>query len=354
MLAKLNNVFFCTILGTDEINVFDMMKSFTVSNVFSFFTSNPKITDAILSDETIQALLKSGDQYDVVIVVSFLNEPLYAIANHFKAPLIVYSLSGASVFTDDLVGNPTPFAYVPILTNSNRMTFIERVTNTLAGVGIDLLRNYIYFPMQETVRAKHFPNDPDLKAIMKDTSLVLLNSYASISMPRPMVPNMIEIGGFQMKSPKPLPADLQSFMDNAKDGVIYFSLGSNVLSKHMPVEIKNTIMEVFSKVKQQVLWKWEEDVLPGQPKNVKISKWLPQTDLLAHPNLRLFITHGGWGSICEAIASGVPLIGVPVMGDQYNHVQEMAHQGYGVRVDLSNITVQSLGWAINEVVNNPR
>jgi glucuronosyltransferase len=38
--------------------------------------------------------------------------------------------------------------------------------------------------------------------------------------------------------------------------------------------------EVFSKLKQRVLWKWENDSLAGQPGNVKLGKWLPQSDIL--------------------------------------------------------------------------
>lgn len=41
-----------------------------------------------------------------------------------------------------------------------------------------------------------------------------------------------------------------------------------------------------------MLWKWEDD-LPDKPSNIRIEKWLPQNDILGHPNVKLFITHGG-------------------------------------------------------------
>jgi hypothetical protein len=39
-------------------------------------------------------------------------------------------------------------------------------------------------------------------------------------------------------------------------------------------------LEAFSKLKQRVLWKWENDSLPGQSSNLKLGKWLPQSDIL--------------------------------------------------------------------------
>jgi hypothetical protein len=48
----------------------------------------------------------------------------------------------------------------------------------------------------------------------------------------------------------------------------------------MPESKRNAFLEVFSKLKQKVLWKWETDTLPGQPKNVMLGKWLPQSDIL--------------------------------------------------------------------------
>ena len=49
-----------------------------------------------------------------------------------------------------------------------------------------------------------------------------------------------------------------------------------------------------------VLWKWDAAV-PDLPANVLTSAWLPQQDVLGHPNLRVFVTHGGMGSVMEAI-----------------------------------------------------
>jgi UDP:flavonoid glycosyltransferase YjiC (YdhE family) len=76
---------------------------------------------------------------------------------------------------------------------------------------------------------------------------------------------------------------LQKYLDEASDGVIYFSMGSNLKSSQMPESIRNAFVEVFSKLKQRVLWKWEADTLPGQPNNLKLGKWLPQSDILGEP-----------------------------------------------------------------------
>ena len=76
--------------------------------------------------------------------------------------------------------------------------------------------------------------------------------------------------------------DIKIFLDEAPDGVIYFSMGSNLNSSQMPEDKKQAFLEAFSKLKQKVLWKWETDSLPGQPNNVKLGKWLPQSDILGN------------------------------------------------------------------------
>lgn len=90
----------------------------------------------------------------------------------------------------------------------------------------------------------------------------------------------MNIGGAHIKPPKPLPKDLKEFLDESKNGVIFFSLGSFVKSTDMPAHKAAMFFDVFAKLKQNVIWKFEDETLPNIPANVKISKWLPQSDIL--------------------------------------------------------------------------
>ncbi|PSN29441.1 UDP-glucuronosyltransferase [Blattella germanica] len=131
-------------------------------------------------------------------------------------------------------------------------------------------------------------------------------------------------------------------------------MGSNLQSSQMPDSKRDAFLKAFGKLKQKVLWKWETDTLPGQPKNVRLGKWLPQSDILAHPNIRLFITHGGLLSTQEALDRGVPVVGIPVFADQFLNSNRAVLAGYGIRLDYSNVTEESLLWAVKEVIDHPK
>ena len=63
--------------------------------------------------------------------------------------------------------------------------------------------------------------------------------------------------------------------------------------KMWPEDKRNAFTKAFGKLKQKVLWKYENETLPDNPGNIKIGSWFPQRDILAHPNVKLFMTHGG-------------------------------------------------------------
>ncbi|CAI9104576.1 OLC1v1003279C1 [Oldenlandia corymbosa var. corymbosa] len=50
--------------------------------------------------------------------------------------------------------------------------------------------------------------------------------------------------------------------------------------------------------------------------NGKLVKWCPQELVLAHKSLACFLTHCGWNSTLESLASGAPVITFPQWGDQ--------------------------------------
>ncbi|KAJ3626604.1 hypothetical protein MTP99_017086 [Tenebrio molitor] len=186
----------------------------------------------------------------------------------------------------------------------------------------------------------------------KQSFLTLLPLFANM-MPVPYVPSMIDVGGLHVKTPKKLPMDLQQLLDNAKEGVIYFSLGSNLKSALLPNEKRQILLNTFSKLKETVLWKWEDDTLPGKPANVHIAKWLPQQDVLAHPNLKLFITHGGLLSTTETIYHGVPALAIPIAGDQKLNARQMVNMGIGLTIGYQEITEEALSNKINQLLSNP-
>lgn len=72
---------------------------------------------------------------------------------------------------------------------------------------------------------------------------------------------------------------MKKVLDSAKQGFIYFSMGSNLKSKDIPQSLKESFIKIFSKLKQTVIWKFEE-VLPNLPKNVHILTWAPQQSIL--------------------------------------------------------------------------
>lgn len=193
---------------------------------------------------------------------------------------------------------------------------------------------------------------------------------------KPNVPGIIDVGGLHITPPKPLPADLQKFLDETAFGVIYFSFGkhtiflfyfrhvifnknvstgSQVKSSEMPAAQLKAFISVFKEFSHvKILWKWESDNIEEIPKNVMVKKWLPQNDILAHPNVRLFITHGGLLGGQEGIHYGVPMLGIPFFGDQKLNTNKAVVSGYALKLDFNNITVDSLRWSINELLDNPK
>lgn len=104
----------------------------------------------------------------------------------------------------------------------------------------------------------------------------LLCSLADVSMLNEM---LTLLSAIIITRKKILFQDLQTLMDNATNGVIYFSMGSTWRSKDLPSSVKKGLVKMFGKLKQTVIWKYEED-LPNLPKNLKIVHWAPQQSLL--------------------------------------------------------------------------
>lgn len=212
-------------------------------------------------------------------------------------------------------------------------------------------------PAQEAIYKRYFSpyhaNLPPLIDLIHNVSLVLVNTHPLLQYPRPYVPNMIEIPGLQLRHVEDLGTDLNKYIEEAEDGVIFFSGGADLQTADWSLDRIEAFMNTFIELKTvRVLWKWENISLPLHPPNIVVGPWWPQQEVLSHPNVRMFITIGGHLSMMEALANAKPIIGVPIFGDHILNVDKAVKEGYGIKLDYNNLSVAGVRSAIEEILNN--
>lgn len=336
---------------------YDIANTTIVSMLKMMAIAFTEMEDQLLSGKPITDLLNSEEKFDLVIYEEMFMNTFMAFAHRFDTPLVLISSNIVSSLISRMVGNPHTYSYTPdlLIGDSDKMNFFERMSNFLAGSAMHLMKIFLYNPRQNRLLEKYFSDEkgvPTIGELEKRIALVIGNSHFSVNYPRPNLPNVIEAGGLHIKETKPLPKDLQSFLDSSPEGVILFSMGSHIPGSDMPEHMKKAALEVFPQLKQKILWKWEKD-FPDKPSNVMVKKWLPQNDILAHPNVIAFMSHGGLLSTEESIYHGIPVVCIPVFGDQVINSYKAMKRGYGIQLKIENITPDTLSWALNEVIHNP-
>lgn len=148
------------------------------------------------------------------------------------------------------MGLLTPHSHVShtMLPYTDQMSFSERWYNSLVSTFDETIRKWVHLPAQNDIANRHFGHLgplPSVEEMIANISLVLANSHRSLFHPRPSMPTLINIGGAHVKKPKPLPQDLQKFIDESKHGVILFSLGTVVPAAKMPKEKLNAFLGKF-------------------------------------------------------------------------------------------------------------
>ncbi|RVE61581.1 hypothetical protein OJAV_G00172110 [Oryzias javanicus] len=249
-------------------------------------------------------------------------------------------------------GCPSPPSFVPRFFTglSDKMNFKERVINTLVALIEPLFCRLLYWRFNNI--AHQFLNEEvSVAEVLSDSDIWLLRIDFTLEFPRPLMPNMILVGGINCDLRKPLPKNLEQWV-SGKHGFIVFTLGSAIAD--MPEEITSVFLEAFRQIPQTVIWRYTGMVPDNIPKNIKLMKWVPQNDLLAHPGARAFITHAGSHGTFEGLCHGVPMLMVPIAGDQPDNAARMENRGVGVVLDITTMTTESLLQGLNEVINDTR
>ncbi|XP_065697553.1 UDP-glucuronosyltransferase 1A1-like isoform X4 [Patagioenas fasciata] len=276
------------------------------------------------------------------------------VALHFSIPTVFF-LRGIPCGIDiQAAQSPDPASYVPRLFSlyTDHMTFPQRTRNFLLATADYLTCSILLSPFESL--ASNFLQKPmTITQLLSHGSIWLKRTDFVFEYPMPVMPNMVFIGGINCGQRKPLSQEFEAIVNaSGEHGIVVFSLGS--LVSDIPMKKAEEIADALGSVPQTVLWRYTGKAPRNLPKNVKLVKWLPQNDLLAHPKTRAFITHGGSHGIYEGICNAVPMVLMPLFGDQMDNAKRVESRGAGLTLNVLEMTSQDISAALKAVINDKK
>ncbi|KAF7665902.1 hypothetical protein LDENG_00128230 [Lucifuga dentata] len=303
----------------------------------------------MLDDEAMVKNL-TNSQYDLV-----LTDPAIAagvvLGKYLKLPIVLnvrWITSGEGHFALA----PSPLSYIPVPGSglTDKMDFTQRIKNMLFYSIILFQQKFFIGPSYDALCDKYIEGGCDIISLLQEADIWLFRSDFVFDFPRPTMPNVIYIGGFQCKPAQPLPAELEDFVQSAGDhGVIIMTLGT--LINALPTDVADDIATVFAKMPQKVIWRHIGKRPSTLGNNTLVVDWMPQKELLGHPQTKVFVAHGGTNGVQEAIYHGVPVLGIPFFYDQYDNLLRLQERGAGKILQLGDVNGKSFEHGLKEMLH---
>ncbi|VEN52511.1 unnamed protein product [Callosobruchus maculatus] len=317
-----------------------------------------RISKLILDIKDIASLTKNETSFDLVMVEAHFPEFLIYGSIYGCPTVLLSSLDAINEVHGPMGNSINPVTNPDLLLPYFRdLDFQARLISTVY-VCLEWILGYPqYMSDRHKVLREYFGDDaPDVQQMLDNVAMLFVNTHPALHGFRSMGPNTVQFGGMvHMRDPQPLPRDLQTFLDSSVEGVVYFSLGTNMLSKDLKSKEFDVISQALSELPYKVLWKYELDDIPHKPGNIKFAKWLPQQDVLRHPNIRAFVTQGGLQSLEEAIYYHVPVVVLPFAADQEQNAKKVEFRNIGKAIyhKLTGLDKDQLKDAIIQVITDP-
>lgn len=346
---------------------------------------NVECVKVLVKSPVFQNFLRQKESFDVVLVQLMVGDALLSLGHYFNAPVIGISPSALNKWTRNAVGAPNLASFVPnMLTGySDRMGFWQRAYNSLCYLYDDVTYSQYYARDQQEILQKMYPNDekmPSFDALLRNISVVLYNSHPVFHSPSPAQPNLIPVGGLfiDRNNPTPLPSDIETFL-NDSIAAIYVAFGTNTELSSFGTRQRNAIINGFSEYPNMrlILQSKKSITIPShKPSDVMVRPYFPQQAILAHPKIKLFITHGGtffasksfeklWIfdvsfslkgmlSTTEAVHFAKPIIGIPIFYDQHMNMEIAEQRGFGISLPYEKLYTYKLRDAVRKIFTDPR
>lgn len=116
-------------------------------------------------------------------------------------------------------------------------------------------------------------------------------------------------------------------------------------------------MSVFQRLPQlKLIVRWEATTPPANtPNNVLVMPRVrSQNAILAHRNMRLFISSCDRRSLNEARFHGVPVLGVPLHYEQHQLLRPAMDEGWAMPMSFHYLDERSLHFGLDQMLNSSR
>lgn len=309
------------------------------------------MTAKIFENETLIKSLQQA-KYDLVLADPAMGGGVL-LAHKLGLPL-VFNVRWTSYGDGHFAIAPSPLSYVPVpgAELTDKMTFIQRVTNVLSYFITNYQHSKHFGQPYKAFCQKYFGPDVDYYSLLQNADIWLMRNDFTFEFPRPTMPNVVYMGGFQCKPSNPLPDELEKFVQSSGNhGVIIMSLGS--IFGELLSDITDEIAAAFAQLPQKVIWRHTGPRPSTLGNNTLLVKWMPQNDLLGHPKTKVFVSHGGTNGIQEAIYHAIPILGLPIAFDQHDNLSRMREKGTARVLDISQLDKSVFLEALKKVLYDP-
>ncbi|XP_043968065.1 UDP-glucuronosyltransferase 2A2-like [Gambusia affinis] len=310
-----------------------------------------QMTEGIFEDKALMQSLHDA-KFDLVLTDPAFGGGVF-LGHRLGLPL-VFNVRWTIQVEGHFTIAPSPLSYIPVPGSemTDRMTFIQRVKNFLIYIVTCIQFWYVVEPLYPEFVHRHFGKDVDYIELFQSADIWLMRNDFTFEFPRPTMPNIVYMSGFQCKPSKPLPKQLEEFVESSGEhGVIVMTLGT--LVEKLPEDMAEDIAAAFAELPQKVIWRHKGKKPSTLGNNTLILDWLPQNDLLGHPKTKVFVAHGGTNGLQEAIYHGVPLVGLPLMFDQPDNFFRMGSRGVAKVLDYGTVNKDVFLEALKEVLYEP-
>ncbi|CAG13780.1 unnamed protein product, partial [Tetraodon nigroviridis] len=232
----------------DHMNYIEMYRKY-IDLMMVELQNNLKFLDGVVKSETIIKRLKEG-KYDLLLA-----DPLFPgsdlLAEILDLPLVFSLRFSPALNWERHCGQmPAPPSFVPGAMSklTDKMDFSERMWNFLFYAVQDIVMHFTYWKEVDNYYSEFKGNACEL---MSKADIWLMRTYWDFDFPHPFLPNTKFVGGIHCRPAKPLPKDMEEFVQSSGDaGIVIFSLGSFI--NNITTEKANMVAAALAQIPQKV------------------------------------------------------------------------------------------------------